>query len=217
MWSKGMLELLKESQLEPCHQEQVELALGSGKMLLYLINDILDYSKVEANQLMLDSIFFNLRTLMDDIAMSLSPLAQAKHIELTSFFPQEAPTSVRGDPNRLRQIFTNLISNAIKFTPRGGTIEFHGGPVSHNQEFIEYLFEIRDSGIGISLEERERIFERFVQANASTTRQYGGTGLGLAICKRLGKVDEWGYWRGQQSLREIRQHFSFYHPTHASN
>ncbi|MEO5333191.1 MAG: PAS domain S-box protein [Magnetococcus sp. YQC-5] len=181
----GILELLKESNLEPSSQEQIQLAQGAGKMLLYLINDILDYSKIEANQLVLDTIPFNLRTLLDDIAMGMAPLAHTKHVELTVFFPRECPVLVRGDPNRLRQIFTNLISNAIKFTPEGGVVEFHGGPVHRDGDVIEYLFEIRDTGIGIPIRNREQIFERFVQANTSTTRQYGGTGLGLAICQRL--------------------------------
>ncbi|MEO5362342.1 MAG: response regulator [Magnetococcus sp. DMHC-8] len=181
----GILELLKGSVLEQSSQEQIQLAVGSGKMLLYLINDILDYSKIEANQLALDTIQFDLRTLLDDVALSMAPLAHAKQVELTCFFPQELPHAVRGDPNRLRQIFTNLISNAIKFTPRGGVVEFHGGPVGREGESIEFLFEIRDTGIGISLSDREHIFDRFVQANAATTRQYGGTGLGLAICRCL--------------------------------
>ncbi|MBF0128083.1 MAG: PAS domain S-box protein, partial [Magnetococcales bacterium] len=181
----GILELLKVSEMTPTQQDQVQLALGSGKMLLYLINDILDYSKIEANLLELDAIPFNLHTLLEEIALSMAPLAHAKQVELTGFFPQESPLAVRGDPNRLLQIFTNLIGNAIKFTPPGGQVEFHGGPVRQNHETIEFLFEIRDTGIGIPVSEREHIFERFIQANTSSTRQHGGTGLGLAICQRL--------------------------------
>ncbi|MBF0123714.1 MAG: PAS domain S-box protein [Magnetococcales bacterium] len=181
----GILELLEDSDLQQSYREQVQLALNSGKMLLYLINDVLDYSKIEADQLKLESAPFNLRTLLDDIAMNMAPLAHAKNIELTSFFPSKVPVSVCGDANRLRQIFINLINNAIKFTPRGGTVEFHGGPVSREGQWIEFLFEVRDTGIGIPVNDREQIFERFVQANTSTTRQYGGTGLGLTICQRL--------------------------------
>ncbi|MBF0584373.1 MAG: PAS domain S-box protein [Magnetococcales bacterium] len=181
----GMLELLQLSGLNASQQEQVKLAMGSGKMLLYLINDILDYSKIEANQLTLDTVPFNLRTLLDTTAFNMSPLAQAKNVELTCFYPQELPVAVRGDPNRLGQVFTNLIGNAIKFTPQGGHVEFHGGLVGRTGEEMEFLFEVRDTGIGIPPAEREHIFERFVQANVSTTRQYGGTGLGLAISQRL--------------------------------
>ncbi|MBF0582610.1 MAG: response regulator [Magnetococcales bacterium] len=181
----GILELLKDSNLNPADQEQVQLAVQSGKMLLYLINDILDYSKIEANQLELDTVPFDLRALLDEIALNLSFMAHAKHIELTSFFPQELPALMYGDPNRLRQIFTNLVGNAIKFTPPGGVVEFHGGPVGRTDGRVEFLFEIRDTGIGIPIEDRQHIFESFVQANVSTTRQHGGTGLGLAISQRL--------------------------------
>ncbi|MEO5340260.1 MAG: transporter substrate-binding domain-containing protein [Magnetococcus sp. MYC-9] len=181
----GVLELLKESDLEQSHREHIQMAFGSGKMLLNLINDILDFSKIEADQLFLDSVHFNLSTLLDEVAMLMAPLAHAKHIELVPFFPKELPVSVAGDQNRLRQIFTNLIGNAIKFTPQGGLVEFHGGLVNRANGQLEFLFEIRDTGIGIQAADREHIFERFVQANTSTTRQYGGTGLGLAICQRL--------------------------------
>ncbi|MEO5353756.1 MAG: response regulator [Magnetococcus sp. XQGC-1] len=181
----GILELLRESALERSYQEQVQMALGSGKMLLYLINDILDYSKIEANQLDLDTIQFNLRVLLDDVTLSMAPLAQAKEIELTCFFPQELPVEVRGDPNRLRQVFTNLLGNAIKFTPTGGLVELHGGPVSRAGGWTEFLFEVRDTGIGVAPREREHIFERFSQASVATAHHYGGTGLGLAICQRL--------------------------------
>ncbi|MEO5349067.1 MAG: ATP-binding protein [Magnetococcus sp. YQC-3] len=181
----GVLELLKESDVEQGYQEQIRLALGSGNMLMYLINDLLDHSKIEANQLVLDSIQFNVHTLLDEIIQGMAPLAHAKNIELTGFFYYSGTVTVVGDPNRLRQIFTNLIGNAIKFTPAGGIVECHGGPVSRAAGHIEFLFEVRDTGIGIPVTERERIFERFVQANTATTRQYGGTGLGLSICRSI--------------------------------
>ncbi|MBF0185380.1 MAG: response regulator [Magnetococcales bacterium] len=181
----GILELLRDSAIEQSCLDQVQLALGAGRILLYLINDLLDYSKIEANQLALDTIQFNLRELLDDIAQSMAPLAHAKGVELTGFFPQELPVDVLGDPNRLRQILINLVGNAIKFTPAGGLVEFHGGPVNRSQGRIEFLFEIRDTGIGIAPKDREMIFERFVQAHHGSANHYGGTGLGLAICRRL--------------------------------
>ncbi|MBF0583918.1 MAG: response regulator [Magnetococcales bacterium] len=181
----GVLELLHASPQTQSGREQIQLALGSGKMLLYLINDILDYSKIEAGQLTLDLIPFDLRTLLDTVAFNMSPLASAKKVELTSFFPQELPVAVRGDPNRLSQILTNLIGNAIKFTPPGGMVEFHGGLVCREGEWLEFLFEIRDTGIGVPEKEREHIFERFAQAHAGDPHRYGGTGLGLSICQRL--------------------------------
>ncbi|MBF0165796.1 MAG: PAS domain S-box protein [Magnetococcales bacterium] len=181
----GLLELLHASELAQVQQEQVHLALTSGRTLLRMVNDILDYSKIEANLLELEQVDFNLRALVDEVTMEMAPLAQAKQIELTSFFPQESPMVVRGDPDRLRQVCINLLGNAIKFTPRGGVVEFLGVPVYHEQGMLEFHFEIRDTGIGVPPADRERIFERFVQANSSDTRQYGGTGLGLTICQRL--------------------------------
>ncbi|MBF0342056.1 MAG: response regulator [Magnetococcales bacterium] len=181
----GILELLRDSPVESTHREQIRLAMGSGKTLLYLINDILDYSKIEASQLVLDIVPFEIHVLLDDVIQAMTPLAQEKQIVLSSHFPTHFHATLQGDPNRLRQIFTNLIGNAIKFTPRGGSIDLLGGPVRQEPEWIEYLFEIRDTGIGILEQDREHIFERFVQANTSTTRQYGGTGLGLTICQRL--------------------------------
>ncbi len=181
----GILELLRNSTIDHGCLEQVQLALGAGRLLLYLINDLLDYSKIEANQLTLDTIQFNLRELLDDIAQSMAPLAHTKQVELTAYFPLQLPVEVMGDPNRLRQVFSNLVGNAIKFTPPGGTVEFHGGPVCRAEGRIEFLFEIRDTGIGIAHTDREHIFERFVQATPATFRHHGGTGLGLAICRRL--------------------------------
>ncbi len=181
----GMLELLRDSDLAIQSKEQVELAYGSGKALLTLINNVLDFSKIEAGQLSLDQVDFDLRQLVDEVAMTLASLAHAREIELTAFFPSGPTTAVRGDSTRLRQIFTNLLGNAIKFTPEGGVVELHGGPVGQVGERVEFLFEVRDTGIGISKEHRENIFSQFTQVDGSSTRPHEGTGLGLAICKHL--------------------------------
>ncbi|MEO5379032.1 MAG: ATP-binding protein [Magnetococcus sp. DMHC-6] len=181
----GMLELLGHTPLEAQHREYVDLAFSSGKRLLVLINDILDLSKIEAGQFTLDSVDFDLRDLLDDVTRSLAPLAQGKSLELTAFFPVQLPSRVCGDPNRLSQIFTNLIGNAIKFTPAGGSVELYGGPVGGSGKSTEFLFEVRDTGIGIPVNEREKVFSRFFQADGSNTRQFGGTGLGLSICQHL--------------------------------
>ncbi|MBF0161251.1 MAG: response regulator [Magnetococcales bacterium] len=181
----GILELLKDEDLAQPHREQIRLAAGSGKMLLSLVNDILDYSKFEAGPLELERIALDLRALLDEIARNMAAMAHAKQLELIAFLPQELPAIVCGDPHRLRQILTNLVGNAIKFTPPGGRIELLAGPVGSQGEEVEWLFEVRDNGLGVPEEQRERIFEHFVQANSSTTRQHGGTGLGLAISRRL--------------------------------
>ncbi|MBF0369142.1 MAG: nitrate- and nitrite sensing domain-containing protein [Magnetococcales bacterium] len=181
----GMLELLRDAKLDREAREHVKLASSSGENLLSLVNNILDYSKIEAGQFIFDQVDFDLRELMEETALALSPLAQAKGIELTVFYPSELPARVMGDANRLRQVFTNLIANAVKFTPAGGLVEFHGGPVGRSDKGIEFLFEVRDTGIGVDEALREKIFDRFTQADSSTTRLYGGSGLGLAICKHL--------------------------------
>ncbi|MBF0283178.1 MAG: response regulator [Magnetococcales bacterium] len=186
----GMLELLDDDQLEAQKRDYARIAGSSGRGLLHLINDILDFSKIEAGRFNLDMVDFDLRDLLDEIALTMAPLAHAKGLELTAFLPSELQTNMRGDPNRLRQIFTNLLSNAIKFTPRGGAVELYGGPIDRDDQSVEFLFEVRDSGVGIPPEKREMIFQHFTQAHTGNTREYGGTGLGLAISKRLVELME---------------------------
>ncbi|NGZ06410.1 MAG: response regulator [Magnetococcales bacterium] len=181
----GMLELLREAHLDHDRKEQVRLAYGSGKTLLALIDNVLDFSKMEADRLVLDEVDFDLRALVDESALTLATLAHTKEIELTPFFPHGMHTAVRGDINRLRQILTNLLGNAIKFTPEGGSVELHGGPVGPGSEGrTEYLFEVRDTGPGVPEAERERIFDLFVRAEGHQ-KLVPGSGLGLAISKRL--------------------------------
>ncbi|MEO5347333.1 MAG: response regulator [Magnetococcus sp. YQC-9] len=182
----GMLELLREAPLEYERREQVRLAYGSGKTLLALIDNVLDFSKMEADRLVLDEVEFDLRALVDESALILATLAHTKEIELTPFFPHGMPTVVRGDMNRLRQVFTNLVGNAIKFTPEGGNVELHGGPVGSGSDGrTEYLFEVRDTGPGVAEADRERIFELFERSEQHRMSGFPGTGLGLAISKRL--------------------------------
>lgn len=180
----GILELLKD-EVDPKQREHVNLAYGAGRNLLVLINNVLDFSKIDANQFSLDNVDFDLAELIEDTTFSMAPLAHNKKIELTALFPLGVATAVQGDPNRLRQIFTNLLGNAIKFTPEGGSVELHGGPVAKINGSTEYLFEIRDSGVGIAIADRERIFESFTQTATSSTQRPEGTGLGLTICKHL--------------------------------
>lgn len=182
----GMLELLRDAPLGHDRMEQVRLAHGSGKTLLALIDNVLDFSKIEARHLTLDEVDFDLRALIDESALTLAIMAHSKGIELTSFFPHGMPTAVRGDMNRLRQILTNLLGNAIKFTPEGGTVEVHGGPIGEDVgEKTEYLFEVRDTGPGVPLEEQERIFDHFVQLETIRRHGHPGAGLGLTISKHL--------------------------------
>ncbi len=181
----GMLELLRQAPLAERNREQVEIAYGSGKSLLSIIGNILDYSKIEAGQLLLESTVFNLRDLLEETVQGMTPLALERGVALNAFYPMVLPNTMVGDGNRLRQIFTNLIGNAIKFTPAGGTVDVLGAPVAREEGCLEVMFEVRDSGIGIPETMRERVFERFSQADQSTTRTFGGTGLGLSICRHL--------------------------------
>jgi signal transduction histidine kinase/CheY-like chemotaxis protein len=181
----GMQELLKDAKLSPKHREYLHLSTTAGKRLLFLINDLLDFAQIDKGKFTLDHRDFNLRTLMDEVTMILAPLASAKGVELTAHISSHLPTDFRGDQNRLGQIFTNLLTNAIKFTPVGGNVDLHGGPIANLDNKTEFLFEIRDTGVGIPSEKRDEIFDRFTQIDNSTSRVHEGTGLGLAISKHL--------------------------------
>ncbi len=153
----GMLELLKDAKLNHKYREYLHLSTTAGKRLLFLINDLLDFAQIDQGKFSLDHRDFDLRKLMDDVTMILSPLASAKGVELTAHISSHLPTAFRGDQNRLGQIFTNLIANAIKFTPAGGSVDLHGGPITQLDNKTEFMFEIRDTGVGIP-EEKERRF-----------------------------------------------------------
>jgi len=180
----GMLELLKTTELNTIQSQRVNIALSSAKSLLALINDILDFSKIEANKLQLEPIDFNLRHLFGEIAESLSQFAESKQLELVLDTINVTETMVEGDPNRIRQLFSNLISNAIKFTNKGH-VAIHINLEDRGINEWRMHFNVKDSGIGIPPDKQSHLFDAFSQADSSTTRRYGGTGLGLAIAKRL--------------------------------
>ncbi|HEX5620488.1 MAG TPA: response regulator, partial [Solirubrobacteraceae bacterium] len=180
----GMTELLLQTDLAPEQREYAQTAASSGEALLGVINDILDFSKIEAGKLELDSHEFDLREAVEDVCEMLAPQAHGKGLELTAFIGGDVPATVSGDRGRLRQVVTNLVSNAVKFT--------HRGDVSVRVEVVErgagestLRFEVTDSGIGIEAAKLDTLFESFSQADTSTTRRYGGTGLGLAISRQL--------------------------------
>ncbi|MEO5340719.1 MAG: nitrate- and nitrite sensing domain-containing protein [Magnetococcus sp. MYC-9] len=186
----GTLELLQDPTQHSGQIEQVQLAHEAAQSLLLLINDLLDYAKVEAGQLRLDSVPFKPQPLMEGLLESMGTLARQKEFRLSSHFtdeapPAEAPLTVLGDPNRLRQIVLNLLGNAIKFTPVGGTVTLLGQWGAPQNGYRILKFEVRDTGIGIPEKQRQHVFERFTQADESTARLFGGTGLGLAICRDL--------------------------------
>lgn len=180
----GMLTLALETELTPQQHEYLEIASYSADTLLSLINDVLDYSKIEAGRLVLESIDFDLRRAVEEVTESLADHAFTKKVELTPMFSANLPEMVNGDPTRFRQIITNLVGNAIKFTEQG-EVAIYLTLVEHTPYRLTIRCEVRDTGIGIAPEVQARIFESFTQADSSTTREYGGTGLGLALSKQL--------------------------------
>ncbi|WP_082061796.1 hybrid sensor histidine kinase/response regulator [Xanthomonas sp. GPE 39] len=179
-----MLELIAQGPLDLDQSEMLRAANNSSLQLLRIVDDILDYSKLEANRLELETTAFNLRELLDDVLQLMQRAAEAKGLRMTLQLDRAVRLPVRGDPVRLRQVLSNLLGNAIKFTARGG-IDLHVRRLGESPAQHVLRFEVRDTGIGISAERQERLFQAFTQADASTTRLYGGTGLGLAICKRI--------------------------------
>ncbi|MBF0185742.1 MAG: response regulator [Magnetococcales bacterium] len=180
----GMAELLVDLELPDNGREYSLAILSSGRSLLHIINDLLDYSKIEAEKLQLEHIPFNLPVLLQDIATLFRQLAAKNKLQ---FFLQQdpaLPTWILGDPTRLRQILVNLLANAIKFTPQG-EITLRAQPLLLSGMPSQLICEVRDTGIGIAADQFDRIFRSYEQAETSTTRQYGGTGLGLAITQQL--------------------------------
>ncbi|VXA91902.1 Hybrid sensor histidine kinase/response regulator [Luteimonas sp. 9C] len=179
-----MLDLLMHAGLAPDHAELVRTAFLSSQQMQRIVDDILDYSKLESNKLDLEVTGFNLRELMDGVIQVMERAAQTKGLRLGLQIDPVVRLPVRGDPVRLRQVLGNLISNAVKFTERG-SVSVHVRRLGETAAQHQLRFEVRDTGIGISAEGRKRLFQAFSQADASTTRLYGGTGLGLAISRRI--------------------------------
>jgi PAS domain S-box-containing protein len=183
----GMTGLLLDTHLDEEQHRYAEIVRSSGEALLTLINDILDFSKIEAGKLELESLNFDLQGLLDDFAAALAERAQQKGLELICAADPGVPAWLSGDPGRLRQILTNLVGNAIKFTQKG-EISVRVSCLSASSQEAVLRFAVRDTGIGIPPDKIELLFNKFTQVDASTTRQFGGTGLGLAISKQLAEL-----------------------------
>jgi signal transduction histidine kinase/ActR/RegA family two-component response regulator len=182
----GMIDLVACSPLDPRQKQYLDIAKSSAWSLTRIIGDVLDFSKIEAGKLEICPETFDLRKLIHQTLEQFQAAAQAKGLALQQDLSETLPALVRGDPNRLRQILVNLIGNAIKFTARGSvSVHVRAASTSAADGKTVVHFSVTDTGIGITDEQKNRLFQAFSQADSSTTRQFGGTGLGLVICKRL--------------------------------
>jgi signal transduction histidine kinase/CheY-like chemotaxis protein/ligand-binding sensor domain-containing protein len=181
----GSAELLMDTPLDPTQREVLDSLRVSADGLMTLLNDVLDFSKIEGGHIVLEQAAFELRQPVVEAVEILQAKAVEKELELVLVLPPELPVIVLGDSARLRQVLLNLVANAVKFTDRGHVVvrvDAESGAPAGKQRL---RFAVTDTGIGLAPEARERLFEKFTQQDSSTTRRYGGTGLGLAICKRL--------------------------------
>ncbi len=202
----GVASILHDMEMTQQQQEYVDIIKRSGDSLLTIINDILDFSKIEANKLELEIQPFDLRKCVEDSLDLFSSSASKKGVDLAYSIAPHVPVGLIGDETRLRQILVNLVSNAVKFTERGEVVVSVEGAELEDDKFNLQLF-IKDTGIGMTQPETERLFQAFSQVDASMTRKYGGTGLGLAICKRLCEL--MGGQIGVKSEKGVGTTFSF--------
>jgi CheY-like chemotaxis protein len=197
----GMSGLLLDTELNAEQHDYAETIRSSGDTLLNIINDILDFSKIEAGRMDLEAQPFDLRECVESSLDLVTAPSMEKGIDTAYIFEGDVPPAVRGDETRLRQILLNLLSNAVKFTEKGEVVlTISCKPASENQ--LELTFAVRDTGIGLSKEGMNRLFQSFSQADSSTTRKYGGTGLGLVISKRLAEMMGGSMWAESEGLGE---------------
>ena len=180
----GMIELALDTEITPEQEDYLKTAKNSAKALLDIINDILDFSKIEAGYLDIKTISFDLINTVEGVAQSLAIRAEENELEITALIEPNIPSALLGDPGRLRQVLMNLTGNAIKFTKQGEVV-IQVEKLSEEEGQLMLKFSVRDTGIGIPIDRQKDIFERFSQADGSTTRKFGGTGLGLAISSQL--------------------------------
>jgi|GEM_PF-3416095 len=180
----GMSELALKTKLDPKQQNYLSKILLSSKSLLGIINDILDFSKIEAGKMDMEFVEFSIAEVLENLSTLITQKAHEKGLEILFSIDKNVPTFLMGDPLRLGQILTNLSNNAVKFTEKGEVIVSIEA-IEESKESVTLKFEVKDSGIGLTQEQMDRLFKSFSQADTTTTRKYGGTGLGLAISKKL--------------------------------
>jgi PAS domain S-box-containing protein len=206
----GMSHLALQTELNDKQRNYIEKVHLAGQNLLGIINDILDFSKIEAGKMRMETIAFELEDVMDNFASLVSMKSEDKGLELIFTAAPDVPTALLGDPLRLGQVLINLGNNAVKFT-HGGEIVLGVEAVAQTQNTVELHFWVKDTGIGMTPEQCDRLFQSFNQADASTTRKYGGTGLGLAISKNLVELMDGRIWAestpGQGSVFHFHAHF----------
>jgi signal transduction histidine kinase/CheY-like chemotaxis protein/HPt (histidine-containing phosphotransfer) domain-containing protein len=183
----GMGQLLLDSNLDQIQKKHTKILINSAETLLYLVNDILDFSKIEAGMMEMESISFNMRNIINEVADIISLEASKKGLEVVVSYSQDLPEQLIGDPNRVKQIFMNLAVNAVKFTEKGSiSISVELQKIEGNA--ATFYATVHDTGIGIPEDKQDYIFRKFSQADESTSRKFGGTGLGLSICKELARI-----------------------------
>jgi signal transduction histidine kinase len=202
----GMLELALETPSPEDLRDYLETAHASAEAMLALINDVLDFSKIDAGRMQLEETPLSIPALIDESLKSLAVMAAKKGLELRQEVDCDLPLMLIGDPTRLRQVLLNLLNNAIKFTQKG-FIEVKAAIQGQQTGAVIVRFSVTDTGIGISVAQQDVIFEAFRQADSSTTRHYGGTGLGLSISRRLVRL--MGGELSVESHPEIGSTFSF--------
>lgn len=183
----GMTSLLLNTELNSEQHDYVETLRSSGEALMTILNDVLDFSKIEAGRITLEAIEFNLRSMVEQCAELISPAMHRKGLDFHVWIDANVPNAVIGDPVRIRQILLNFLSNAAKFTELGEVL-LAVECLASREESIPVRISVRDTGIGLSCEQQQHLFENFVQADPSMTRRFGGTGLGLAISRRLAEL-----------------------------
>ena len=202
----GLSHLAMRGELSPRHRDYLSKIHTAGSNLLGIVNDVLDFSKIEAGKLELDVLTFSLPDVIDEITALVGHRVEEKSLELLCRVDADVPLALIGDALRLRQVLTNLVTNAVKFTERGDVI-IHVSLAEMEASRVQLRVDVTDSGIGMTPEQAERLFQPFTQADASTTRRYGGTGLGLAICKQLTAL--MGGTISVQSIPDAGSCFSF--------